>query len=156
MRKRIVPLRSVEHAPDPAWLDLVPRVQVEVTSEEPGHPIEAALEGQRGSGWRAAEPGVQAIRLLFDTPTPLRHIWLRFHEPSAARTQEFLLRWSSDTGHSYRELVRQQWTFSPGNATAETEDYLVELEGVTTLELTIIPDISGSPAYASLTEWRLA
>jgi hypothetical protein len=163
MRKRIVAGPSAAQSPsEEAWLVLAPLVQVEVTSEAPGSPIEAALEsgGQAGSerrvGWQAASEGTQTVRLCFDAPMPLRRIWLQFHEPATARTQEFVLRWSSDGGQSYRELIRQQWTFSPAGAVSETEDYRVELDAVTTLELTIVPEISGTPARACLAEWRLA
>jgi len=41
--------------------------------------------------------------------------------------QEFVLRWSPDGGHSFREIVRQQWNFSPPDTTREVEEYQVEL-----------------------------
>jgi hypothetical protein len=66
------------------------------------------------------------------------------------------LRWSPDGGKSYQEIVRQQWNFSPLGATSEKEDYPVELAAVTVLELSIIPDISGKDAVASLEQLRLA
>jgi hypothetical protein len=157
VRKRILPTTPVETPPTgDAWLALAPLAQVEVSSEEPGFPIEAALEPRHASGWRAAARGAQTVRLLFDAPQRLRRIWLRFQEPTSARTQEFVLRWSPDRDQSFRELVRQQWTFSPAGATMETEDYRVALEGVTILELIITPDIAGGSAPASLAEWRLA
>ena len=79
-----------------------------------------------------------------------------FHEGEQERTQEFVLRWSPDGGQSYREIVRQQYNFSPPGATREVEDYEINLEGVTALELEIVPDISGGPASASLVQLRLA
>jgi hypothetical protein len=66
-----------------------------------------------------------------------------------------VLRWSSDGGQSYREIVRQQYNFSPPGTTSEYEDYTVELDGLTALELSIVPDISGVPACASLAQLRL-
>jgi hypothetical protein len=107
-------------------------------------------------GWRAADPGKQTIRLLFTQPQPLRRIWLNFVEDHAERTQEYVLRWSADGGQSYREIVRQQWNFSPQGATSETEDHHVELPAVTVLELSIIPDTSGAKSFASLEQLRLA
>ena len=74
---------------------------------------------------------------------------------SPARTS-LPLRWSPDGGRSYRDIVRQQWNFSPLTATRELEDYHVELSGVTALELTIVPDQRGGEAQASLAQWRLA
>jgi hypothetical protein len=65
-----------------------------------------------------------------------------FEETEAERTQEFVLRGFSDGGHLFREIVRQQWNFSPPDTTRETEDYRVELSEVTVLELVIVPDKS--------------
>ena len=81
---------------------------------------------------------------------------MHFVEPQTERTQEYVLRWSPDNGQSFREIVRQQWNFSPPSTTNETEDYHVELPAVTMLELSIIPDISGGNACASLAQLRLA
>jgi hypothetical protein len=81
---------------------------------------------------------------------------LRFDEPAAQRTQEFVLRWSSDGGRSYRDIVRQQYTFSPPGTTSETERFTVNLSGVTALELRVIPDINGGQAIASLSRLRIA
>jgi hypothetical protein len=157
MRKRIIPpVQKDTSPPDEEWLDLEPLAQVEITSEDAAHPIESALLPGRGSGWRAAGPGEQTVRLLFTHPQRLRRIWLQFVEPATERTQEFVLRWSPDGGQSFREIVRQQWNFSPQGATCETEDHRVDLSGVTVLELSIIPDISRGDARASLAQLRLA
>jgi hypothetical protein len=93
---------------------------------------------------------------LFDKPRRLNHIQLVFEEAERQRTQEFVLRWSPDGGASWREIVRQQYNFSPPPMSQELEDYSVDLDGVTTLELSIIPDISGGEARASLARLRLA
>jgi hypothetical protein len=160
MRKRIIPSVEKDTPPHPPlgedWLDLERLAQVEITSEDAAHPIESALLSGRGPGWRAAEPGKQTVRLLFTHPQPLRRIWLQFVEPITERTQEFVLRWSPDGGQSFREIVRQKWNFSPQGATCETEDYRVDLSGVTVFQLTIIPDISRGDARASLSQLRLA
>jgi hypothetical protein len=129
---------------------------VEITSEDPANPIESALLPGATSGWRASGPGEQTIRLLFASPLALHRIWLEFDEPTVQRTQEFVLRWSPDGGQTLHEIVRQQWNFSPHGATRQTEDHRVELTGVTLLELSIVPDISGGTAHASLAQLRLA
>jgi hypothetical protein len=59
-------------------------------------------------------------------------------------------------GRSFREIVRQQWNFSPPDSIRETEDYTVELSDVTILDLIIVPDNSGGEARASLASLRLA
>jgi hypothetical protein len=157
MRKRIIgPSPRVVSAAEPVWLDLERSALVEITSEDVGHPIEAALIPGPGPGWRAAQSGEQTIRLLFDEPLRLRRIHLVFHEGEQERTQEFVLRWSADDGQSYREILRQQYNFSPPEAGREVEDYDLNLDGVTALELKIVPDISGGGARASLAQLRLA
>jgi hypothetical protein len=156
MRKRVLNPGPRGQVPQDTWLDPEQVAQVEVTSEDAAHPIEAALLPGHESGWRAAEPGEQTIRLIFDQPRRLRRIWLHFVEPAAERTQEFVVRWSADEGRSFRDLVRQQYTFSPQGATSEVEDFQVDLSGVTAIQLTIIPDQGRGRAQASLAGWRLA
>jgi len=157
MRKRIIN-RGAEgvSTADKNWLDLEGLVQAEVSSEDAAHPIESALIPNTGSGWRAAQPGKQTVRLLFDKPLKIRSIHLVFQENERERTHEFLLRWSPDGGQSYREIARQQYNFSPLGTTCELEDYTIEIHGLTMLELIIVPDISGGSARASVDQLRLA
>jgi hypothetical protein len=157
MRKQIITRKL--HTPPPLdreWLNLQTLASVEVTSEDAAFPIESALLPEKKRGWRAAEPGTQTVRLIFDQPQRVRHISLEFEEAETKRTQEFSLRWSPDHGNSYREIVRQQWNFSSPDATREAEDYRVELSGVTVIDLTIEPDKDNFNARASLSSLRLA
>ncbi len=157
MRKRIItPVQQETALPDLEWLNIEELAEVEITSEDAAHPIEAALLPGHSSGWCAAGPGKQTIRLLFSSPQQLQRIWLNFVETGTGRTQEFILRWSADGGQSFQEIVRQQWNFSPEGSTNETEDLHVELAAVTVLELSIIPEISGGNALATLAQLRLA
>jgi hypothetical protein len=157
MRKRIITTARQEVAPaDQDWLNLEELADVEITSEDTAYPIESALLASGSSGWRASGPGEQTIRLLFTHSQRLRRIWLKFTETQTERTQEYTLRWSPDGGKSFREIVRQQWNFSSSGSTFETENHYVDLPSVTVLELTIIPDISGKNAIASLAQLRLA
>ncbi len=66
------------------------------------------------------------------------------------------MRWSGNGGNSFREIVRQQWNFSPPETIREVEDYPVELASVTVLELIIVPNVSGGNARASLKSLRLS
>jgi hypothetical protein len=158
MRKRVIKPATPEvtAAEQPEWLDVEQLAQVEVTSEDAAHPVESALVPGEERGWRAAQPGKQTIRLVFDRPQRLSRVWLLFIEPDTARTQEFVLRWSPDGGRTFRDIVRQQWNFGPPETIREAEDYRVELSGVTALELVIVPDKSGGDARASIAQWRLA
>ena len=157
MRKRIISQGTQDVIlPDQNWLDLESLAEVELTSEDASHPIEAALKPGDGVGWRALEPGKQTVRLLFYKPLRVRRIRLVFKGDGQDRTHEFVLRWSSDGGQSFREIVRQQYNFSPPDNTLEIEEYAVDLDGLTTLELTIVPDISGGVARASFKQLCLA
>jgi hypothetical protein len=153
MRKRLMDQSSPL---DEGWLDLQRLAEVELTSEEPPYPIEAALVPSAGSGWRAAHAGEQTIRLLFREALRIRRIQLVFQEDRQERTQEFAIRCRAQGDSSYREIVRQQYNFSPQGATREVEDFAVDLAGITALELKVVPDISGREAYASLAQLRIA
>src|SRR6184192_1322873 len=157
MRKRVfTPTPQGIRSPDEGWLGLDRAASVEVTSEEKNYGIDSALVSGETQGWRAASPGTQTIRLLFDQPQRLRRISLVFEENETKRTQEFVLRWSPDSGRSFREIVRQQWNFSPPDTVREVEEYQVELSDVTALELIIVPNNSGGAARASLKKLRLS
>ena len=157
MRKRIVPAGEGEvTSPAEGWLDLDAVADVEITSEDPDFPVEGALLPGRETGWRAAGPGEQRIRLLFPEPQRLTRILVEFVEPARERTQEFVLRWSAVGEDSLRDILRQQWNFSPQGSNSQVEDVSVDLSDVAVLELAIVPDISGGDARASLESLRLA
>ena len=157
MRKRLITPISHDAPPvDEGWRELDKAAVVEVTSEEKEYPVESALVSEETQGWRAADSGSQTIRLIFDQPQRLSRISVIFEETEMQRTQEFVLRWSPDGGRTFREIVRQQWNFSPPNTSREVEEYQFDLSGVTVLELIIVPDISRGSAHASLKSLRLS
>jgi len=136
------------------WMNLEAIARMELSSEDPAHPIEAAmLPG--GGGWRAAESGKKTLAVLFDDPQKIAMIRLVFEESQRQRTQEFVLRWTSD-GATWHDIARQQYNFSSPDSTCEIEEYKVDLHGVTGLSLSITPEISGGDGIASLAEWRIA
>jgi hypothetical protein len=160
MRKQLATRTGGSHRAGPLsgdqWLNLDALASVEVTSENREFPIENALLPARESPWRAAEPGEQTIRLLFDQPQPVHRIRLQFDNPYRECTQEFVVRWAAHSEGPFQEIVRQQWNFSPPNSVRELEDYRVNLDKVSVLELSITPDIRDPSALASLSQMRLA
>ena len=126
MRKFHIASTTQSVSSEQAWLDLVSHAGVQITSEEPGYPIESALEG-KSPGWRAGTSGTQIV-----------------------------LRWSPGRDGVFREIVRQQWNFSPSGSVREIENYVVELSEVLVLELMIVPDKSYGNARASMQSFRLA
>jgi hypothetical protein len=159
MRKSIVSPSAVAAPPiSELWRDLERIARVEISSEDDRFPIEHALGKKETTGWRAAGTGPQLIRLHFDEPLNIRRLQLHFVDKAAERSQEFAV--FAGSGSELKEVVRQQWTFSPYGSTEEIEDYTVNLSGITTLELRIDPDRSHDPKqsreYASLQSLRLA
>jgi hypothetical protein len=157
--RKVVITQNDEKSPEPgAWLDLEKVAVVEISSEDLAFPIEHALSNVESEGWRAATPGPQRIRLLFDQPQTLRRVQLHFIDKVSERSQEFWL--VAFAGGELREIVRQQWNFSPNGTTEEIEDYKVEMNDVTALELRIDPDRAHDPKQsqhvASLRRLRLA
>jgi hypothetical protein len=138
-----------------AWLDVARVARVEASSYDAQHPVGDAFV-PNGSGWRASEPGEQVVRVVFRSPRSIRRVRVVFKDAAAHRTQEFTLSWSSHRGETHREMVRQQFNFSPRGATQEVEEYEVELQDVTWLELRIVPDIQGGDALASVAEFKIA
>jgi hypothetical protein len=157
MRKRVIttPPKTIQ-LHESGGLDVERAAIVEVTSEDKDFPIESAFASEDSAGWRASVPGSQTIRLIFDQPQKLKCISLVFEENETDRTQEFVLWWSPDGGSSFKEIVRQQWNFSPSGSTREIEKYEVNLSNVTVVEVVVNPDISGGLARASLKNLRLS
>ncbi len=159
MRKRLIPpaLRRNRGSESVGiWLELENAASVEITSESEGFPIEGALSNNGERGWRAATPGPQTIRLFFDQPQTIRHVRLVFKEEKSPRTQEFVLRWLPYGAGSWKDVVRQQWNFSPPDTVLECEEYNFELASAAALELNINPDISQDGIHASLEKLQLS
>src|SRR4029453_9038382 len=156
MRKRIIVFDQVTEWSKEEWLDIAKLAEIEVTSEDDLFPVESALLPGANRGWRAGGAGKQTIRIVFDQPQKLARIFVAFEELENARTNEFVLRWTSGIGDPYREIVRQQWNFSPPATVREVEDYRVQLSNVKVFELVIQPDIAAGQAVASLRQLRLA
>ena len=158
MRKRIVGSAAAQARSkvSGSWLDLEHLATVEVSSEDPDFPIESVFHAAGGPGWRAAGRGEQQIRIVFDQPVSIARIHLRFDETEVERIQEFTIRWESSEGGPEKEIVRQQWNFSPTGSTIEVEDYTIDLNAVSVLELAIQPDVARREAVASLAACLLA
>ena len=162
MRKSLIentaPANTSSSIGKDACFDLDAIATVEISSEDPNFPIENALGAPSSTGWKAAARGPQLIRLTFDKATAIRQIHLHFSD-SCDRSQEFAI-YARSGSSDLREVLRQQFTFSPGGATEEIENYTVDLPAVTTLELRIDPDRAHDPThsqhYAVLKSLRLA
>ena len=142
-------------------LPLVALAEVRASSEANEHPILLAFDdgtGPGGTHWKAGDPGEQTITVTFREPCTLAQITMEVEEREVARTQEVQLSLSGDGGETYRELVRQEFNFSPDGATWEQETWQLPQDQVTNLRLVIKPDKGRADCYARLTSlglWQL-
>jgi hypothetical protein len=159
LRKQIIQAASSAPMPPADAIDVAAVATVLVTSEDPGHPIDHAFDDSRGRGgscWIAGEPGEQTVILAFDNPQAIRRVALEVEEPEVSRTQELQVAVSTDGGRTYRELLRQEYTFSPPGTTFQREDWAVNPDAVTHLRLVIRPDKGDKPCRATITSLVLA
>ena len=153
LRKHILGRPAASPVRHPEEIDIAATATVSVTSEAPEFPIDCAFDDRRGPGgsrWVAGEPGEQTVVLAFDTPQAVRHVTLEVEEREVARRQELQVAVSSDGGQSYRELLRQEYNFSPPGTTFQREAWSVRADGVTHLRLCIRPDKGDKPCRATL------
>jgi hypothetical protein len=152
MRKKIIQTDQGVSV-DPG-LDVSSLATVLVTSESEDHPVENAFDAHRGPGgscWVASEQGEQTLILEFDAPQTIRRVLLEIEETETTRVQEIDLSTSVDGGESYREVVRQEYNFSPPGTTFEREEWQVNADRVTHLRLRIKPDKGGAAGRAKVT-----
>jgi hypothetical protein len=154
IRKQVIKAAAATPVPAPEEIDIAAVATVQVTSEATDHPVDHVFDGSRGpdgTRWIAGEPGDQTLILAFDAPQAIRRVVLEVEEPEIARTQEVQLSVSVDGGRTYRELLRQEFNFSPPGTTFEREDWAVTMEGVTHLRLWIKPDKGGKTCRGTIT-----
>ena len=132
-----------------SWLDL--DALAEVTIVVGGRRVE-----RRRGTWSANSPGEQLIDIRFHHPTSIGRLRVVSSESRQSRTQEMTIWASLHRGEQHREVLRQQFNFSPRGATEEIEDYRLRLEAVSAIQLRIVPSIDGRPAVANVRELRVA
>lgn len=106
--------------------------------------------------WSAECEGEQLIEIRFHRRMPVRRVRVVSSDAEQSRTQEMTIWVSLRGGEQHREVLRQQFTFSPGGATQEVEEYGLQLEEVSRIQLRIVPNVDGRPAVARVTELRVA
>ena len=158
LRKQLLTAHQTISGHGAAEKDISAVATVLVSSEDPRHPIDHAFDGQRGPGasrWIAAQSGEQTLILAFDTPQTIRKILIEIEEPEITRTQEMAVSVSQDGGQTYRELVRQEYNFSPPGTTLEHEEWSIKADAISHLQLKIKPDKGGKAGRATLTTLAL-
>jgi hypothetical protein len=92
LRKQILTTHQTMSGRGVAEKDIAAVATVLVSSEDPRHPIDYALDGLRGpwaSRWIATPPGEQTLILAFDTPRTIRKILVEVEEPEIAARKKW-------------------------------------------------------------------
>src|SRR6185437_5631179 len=111
--------------------------------------------GPGGTRWASARPdATEYIVLEFDHVQRVSRIIYEVEERQQQRTQQVRVEVWSDRDRAYRQVLAQDYTFSPQGATFEHEDVQLELSAITHMRLTIVPNKGGS-GVATLTSLRL-
>jgi F5/8 type C domain len=139
-------------------IDIVSRATVSYSSEDPAHPVDNLFDGRSGPGatrWMSARVDtIEHIVLEFDQPQTISRLVYEVEEATRERTQEVRVEVSEDAARTYRQILVQEYNFSPRGATYQREEQRLDLGRVTHLRLTIVPNKNGS-GTATLTALRL-
>jgi len=158
LRKRLLSEQSATFPESPEEIDIASHAMLAYSSEDPAHPIEHLIDGRWGRGgtrWLSARPNAtEHVVLEFDHPQRVSRLVYEVEECCQARTQEVRVEISSDGGYTYRQVLAQDYTFSPQGATFQHEDRQLDFPAITHLKLTIVPNKGGS-GVATLTSLRL-
>jgi len=158
LRKRPLEAEAATSARAAGEIDIAGCATIAYSSEDPAHPVEHMLDGRNGPGatcWVSARPDVvEHIVIEFDRPQPIARLVYEVEETLQERTQEVRVEVSEDGAQSYRQILVQEYNFSPRGATYQREEQRFNLRQVTHLRLTLVPNKSGS-GTASLTALRL-
>jgi hypothetical protein len=158
IRKHLMSERSAAFPESSGEIDIAGHANLAYSSEDPNHPLEHLIDGRWGRGgtkWASARPNAtEHIVLEFDHPQRISRLVYEVEECSQTRTQEVRVEVSTDGGRTYRQVLAQDYTFSPQGATFQHEDLRLDLPAITHLSLTIVPN-KGSSGVASLTSLRL-
>jgi F5/8 type C domain len=158
IRKRPMEAEAHRSGRDAGEIDIAGCATIAYSSEDPSHPVEHLLDEQSGPGatrWISARPDtIEHIVVEFDRPLTISRLAYEVEETMRERTQEVRVEVSEDGGRSYRQILVQEYNFSPGGATYQREEPRVNLRQATHLRLTIVPNKNGSGS-ATLTTLRL-
>ena len=118
VRKRSLAADTVTIGRAADEIDIACCATVAYSSEDPAHPVENLLDGQSGPGgtrWVSARPDTaEHIVVEFDQPRSISRLIYEVEETTRERTQEVRVEASDDGGRTYREILVQEYNFSPG------------------------------------------
>src|ERR1700758_4339237 len=137
LRKRPLETDAATNARAAGEIDIAGCATIAYSSEDPAHPVEHMLDGRCGPGatrWMSAHPDTtEQIVIEFDRPQTISRLVYEVEETMRERTQEVRVEASEDGGRSYRQILVQEYNFSPGGATYQREEQRFNLRQVTRL-----------------------
>lgn len=158
LRKRLMSEPSSTHLEALGEIDIASHAILAYSSEDPDHPLEHLIDRHFGRGatrWASGRPNAtERIVLEFDHAQRISRLIYEVEECGQERTQEVRVEVSTDHGRTYRQVLAQEYTFSPHGATFQHEDLQMDLSAITHLRLTIVPNKGGS-GVATLISLRL-
>ncbi len=154
LRKQIVAPAAEPNPGIPAdAIDIIDEAEVLASSEAERFPLDNIVDGSCGPGssqWVAGTTGPQTLVFKFDAPQHITGINYEIEENETVRTQEVLFEVSSDSGAHFREILRQEYNFSPDGSTFQREALTFDLPGTTQLRIVIKPDKGNRECRAKL------
>ena len=161
------PVRKRPLTPDTATagsaadeIDIAGCAMIAYSSEDPTHPVENLLDGLFGPGgtrWISARPDTsEHIVVEFDRPQTISRLVYEVEETMREHTQEVRVEASDDGGRVYRQILVQEYNFSPRGASFQREELRFDLRRITHLRFTIVPNKSGSGTASLITLCLLA
>ena len=158
IRKRPLDAKARRRGRDAGEIDIAGGATIAYSSEDLAKPVEHLLDGHSGPGatrWISARPDtIQHIVVEFDRPEAVSRLVYEVEETMRERTQEVHVEVSEDGARSYRQILVQEYNFSPAGATYQREEQRFNLGKITHLRLTIVPNKNGS-GTATLTALRV-
>jgi hypothetical protein len=134
------------------------RVDWKNSLSNPDHPVEHLLDRHSGPGatrWISARPDtIEHVVVEFDQSQTISRLVYEVEETVRERTQEVRVEVSEGGARTYRQILVQEYNFSPRGATYQREEQRLDLDRVTHLRLIIVPNKNGS-GTATLTALRL-
>jgi len=157
-RKRLLEAEATAGAGTDNEIDIVGCATIAFSSESPAHPIEHLFDGHSGPGatrWISARPDtVERVIVEFDEPHSISHLVYEVEESVRERTQEVRVEVSENGDRTYRQILVQEYNFSPSGATYQREELRLNLLRVSRLRVTVFPNKNGS-GTATITTLRL-
>jgi len=158
IRKRLMSDKVSMTQDSAGEIDIARYAALAYSSEDPKHPLEHLIDrhfGQGATRWASAVPdATEYIALEFDHVQGISRLIYEVEERQEQRTQEVRIEVWSARDRSYRQVLVQDFNFSPQGATFEHEDVQLDLPAISHMRLTIVPNTRGS-GIATLTSLRL-